>query len=256
MHSARYWLWSLIISMLALPVLGQNIPPIPRADEFILGPFTQVQVHQNVAVNLKIWVLVALNITDEEVGLRARFVGDLQDLQSKTEELADKLPLPTVTCNRLGIETKDEKITIQGTSAILGFRGGVRAKICPFNDGPFEPLRASLPFSMRVISDGQQIQLAPGKPEINGGLLFEVVGLILKINGFDMTREVQKLLEGAIQPVGFKDFLAEDLRDLEPRFTAARFFDAGGNRLAAEVEMQVILDREALRKGEIRAAGD
>ena len=84
--------------------------------------------------------------------------------------------------------------------------------------------------------------------------MFQIAGSLLEIGGFNITREVQKLLEGAIEPVGFENFLPPDFKRLEPRFTSARFFDSGGGHLAAEVEMQVTLDREALLNGEIRAA--
>lgn len=274
-HIGCYWLLFLLMTT---SICAQEIRPTPRDGEFVLGPFRQPQIVEGVEVQVSAWIFVDIRLTEDQLQLRARVVGDLSGLQDQIGALIGKFPLPSDRCARLVRNIRDlsperlnfvlriegTDLTSQKDTATLRLQGKLAGWHCarPFGievlntTFPSTRFTAAIPFALEAIADGSAILFSPQRPDVDLGKHTAIIDGILKIGGFDMTREVQKLLEDAIQPVGFKNFLAEDFQDLEPRFTAARFFDAGGNRLAAEVEMQVILDREALRNGEIRAAGN
>ena len=267
-----------IALLTASPGGAQHALSAARAGEFILGPFPLPQTVEGVPIALRASVFVTLEMNEIELRIGARVVGDLSDLQRKIQQVAKHLELPSDRCEskdmdtlKYALTTRDEVLSVRDAQAMLDFGGKVEAcywfmnpictkfdpwpKIyaCPNKLKLSDSFRAHAPFEL--IAKNQTVALTPHKPRIDlGSDLATVATKLLKKLGVDIERELQRLFEQAIDPVRLKNALPAGLLQLNPVFSGARFFDNSGS-LAAEIEMEVHLDRQALLNGEIRSAG-
>ena len=266
-----------------LPVRAHDALRAARDNELVLGPFSATEIIEGVPLTLRASVFLTLEAVDDELQIGARVVGDLEDLQGKVSALVDRLPLPTDNCARMGLENpnyvlriRDERLEIEDDLAILSFGGDldiwtcIKAPPCtkldnwrivffdcnpPIKNRIRQPFEASVPFRLTVVNP-QTVSLVPERPTVDlKGALADVVGHLLRIGGIDLSTELHRLLQRAVNPDLLTGSVPDRLLELDPEFSSARFFNNSG-ALAAEIEMRVSLDRETLLGGFVRAHPD
>ena len=220
-----------------------------RPGEVQAGPFSSPHTVQGVTFTTPTSVFATLDAKPNEVGLTARVIVDLSQVQGKIGNLIDTIKLPTNECDHNGLDNVvatiwGKELTVNGSVATLRLHGDVDVWACNFLGKTRlvnQPFDADLPFELAVV-DSQTVALQLGTPAITLG---GVGGKVLTIANIDIDDRAKTLLEQAIGTQGLLSPLPAQLTNLNPTIDHAEFL-INANQLAAEIDISTDLDAEGI----------
>ena len=283
MRQATHLISLLVLTCLTeFPVIGQDSPLPAQEGEFVFGPLDLPVTYEGLNLVLSSWLFLRLDESEDRFNIGGRILCDLSALQNNIGYLVEHIPLPSDRCDgesratiQYALTTRSQTLSPRGEQAVFHVTGDLDACLWAKNPIPCTKLEgfklitwdcnppivkrfnggvsASAPLRLSIADDARGVELVHDQPTIHlSGSVRDVAGL-LEFLGVDLETELQRLLASVIDLNGLQDHLPQALRELEPTFSTARFFDQAGS-LAVELALQVRLDREALLEGQLRPA--
>jgi hypothetical protein len=220
-----------------------------RPGEVQAGPYNPPHTVQGVTFTSPTFVFATLDTQPNELGLTARVIIDLSQMQGKIGDLVDTIKLPTNECDHSGLDNVvariwGKELTINGSVATLRLHGNVDVWACNFigkTQLVNQPFDADLPFQLAVV-DPETVALQLGTPAITLG---GAAGQVLTIANIDINDRAKTMLEQAIGTQGLLRPLPTELQNLHPAIKNAEFLN-NANKLAAEIDISADLEAESI----------